>query len=71
MFQPTGSGHPKLSRVIYSTIVWIVVFSVGLILGSSLAWPLGASVEVQVLVGLLSGYFLVFAVNRWVRRMKG
>lgn len=60
----------SVGRRIYSFFFWIVVYLVGMAIGSSLAWFLGADLDRQIVVGFLSGLILLFLTNRWVRRVK-
>ena len=57
-------------RRIYSFFFWIIVYLVGMAVGSGLAWFLGADLDTQIVAGFFGGIILLFVTNRWVRRVK-
>ena len=65
--QPTPMSA---GRRIYNSLFWIIIYLVGMVIGSALAWLVGAGLDEQIGAGFLGGFVLLFITNRWVRRVK-
>lgn len=60
----------SVGRRIYNFLFWVIVYLVGLVIGSTVAWALGADLNNQIGGGFLGGFILLFLASRWVRRVK-
>lgn len=59
--------RPSPARTLYSLIFWLLVYLVGMAAGSTIAWLAGADVNLQMIIGLATGFVFVIIANRWVR----
>ena len=58
------------ARRTYNSLFWIITYLVGMVIGSALAWLVGAGLNEQIGAGFLGGFVLLFITNRWVRSVK-
>lgn len=70
MTQSSKPPRPSPARTIYSILFWLLVYLVGMGVGSTVAWLAGADVNLQMLIGLATGFLCVIIANRWVRRQR-
>lgn len=63
--------RPSPARTLYSLLFWFVVYLIGMGVGSTVAWLAGADVNLQMILGLATGFVFVIIANRWVRRQRG
>lgn len=59
--------RPSPGRTLYSLLFWLVVYLIGMGVGSTIAWLVGADVNLQMILGLATGFLFVIIANRWVR----
>lgn len=59
--------RPSPARTLYSLMFWLLVYLVGMGVGSTIAWLAGADVNLQMISGLATGFVFVIIANRWVR----
>ena len=63
--------RPSCVRTLYSLLFWLLVYLIGMGAGSTIAWLAGADVNLQMLLGLATGFLFVIIVNHWVRKQRG
>lgn len=59
--------RPSPGRTLYSLLFWFLVYLIGMGAGSTVAWLAGADVNLQMIIGLATGFLFVILANRWVR----
>ncbi len=62
--------RPSFVRTLYSLLFWLLVYLIGMGAGSTIAWLAGADVNLQMLLGLATGFLFVIIVNHWVRKQR-